>query len=164
VFPQGTLELLHHLRDKLPQAVRVEIAIDDADYEELTLHAAEIILPTISVLTVFGNVLLNVVGNYLYDLFKGDASRERARVRAKVVVHEEHRSVAIEYDGPAHEFQAVTERALAEAQRDVAPRIRATASIADDVRSTAMTVSSRPPKERSTKGRKARKLRKGKRR
>jgi hypothetical protein len=126
VFPQGTLEVLQHFREALPAGVAVDITVDDDRYRELTLHAAEIILPTLFVSALLGPVAINLLSSYLYDVLKDARARHATRVRAKMFVETEERTVQIEYDGPVDQFAEVTRVALERggdhADRDREPR------------------------------------------
>lgn len=104
VFPQGTLEVLHFLRERLPDGVVADIAVRDDAYEELTLHAAELILPTFLANPSVASIAINLLSAYLYDLLKGAKVRRQTRVRASVLVETSERVVDISYDGPADQF------------------------------------------------------------
>lgn len=112
VFPQGTMEVLRYLQEQLPSGVRADIAVEDEAYEELTLHAADVLLPTFLTNTVLAGLAINLVSSYLYDLFKDAKARRETRVKARVLVETDQRTVAIDYDGPAEQFAEITRHAL----------------------------------------------------
>lgn len=126
VFPQGTLEVLEFMRERLPDGLAADIAVQDEAYEELTLHAADILLPTLLADPVASGVAINLLSSYLYDLFKDVRARREARVRARVLVETRTRTVSIAYDGPADQFAELTrlalEREVPEAERSAEPR------------------------------------------
>jgi hypothetical protein len=107
------MEVLHFLQEKLPEGMRADIAVEDEAYEELTLHAADIILPTFLTNTVLVGIAINLASSYLYDLLKDAKARREARVRARVLVEADQRTVAIDYDGPAEQFSELTRQAFA---------------------------------------------------
>lgn len=112
VFPHGTLEVLRFFKEHTPDGVTADIAITDDAYEELALHAVDIVLVTVFVKDVLVPIVLGLYSSYLYDLLKDPSARRETRVRAKLLVETRERTIAIDYDGPADEFTALTERAL----------------------------------------------------
>lgn len=113
VFPQGTMEVLQFLQEKLPEGMHADIAVEDEAYEELTLHAAEIILPTLLTNPLLVGLAINLVSSYLYDLLKDTKAQRETRVRARVLVEDDQRTVAIDYDGPVEQFSELTRQAFA---------------------------------------------------
>ncbi len=112
VFPHGTLEVLRLFREHTPEGITTDIAITDDAYEELALHAADIILVTVFVKDVLVPIVLGLYSSYLYDLLKDASARRETRVRAKVLVETRERTIAIDYYGPADEFTELTRRAF----------------------------------------------------
>jgi hypothetical protein len=121
VFPQGTLEVLQFLQDGLPSDVQVDITVEDADYEELTLHAAAIIIPTLLLKAWAGGIVLNIISSYLYDLLKDAAARCETRTRARLLVETSTRTLSLEYDGPAEQLPEIVRAAF---EREVPPAER----------------------------------------
>jgi hypothetical protein len=113
LFPSGTTEFLRYLERTLPEGLAVEIAVDDAAYEELALHAADILLPALHVVgTVLAELAIGMFGTYLYDRIKDATARRATRVRATLYVESEGGTFELSYDGPAETFNGVVAHAL----------------------------------------------------
>lgn len=114
VFPTGTIELFRLLRERSPQTTSVEIAIDDSEYKELTLHYDLVTLAGI----VAEYVLAPVVTGLLVDYLKrrlGDRF-SKSEVEASMTVDQSdgsnHRAWEIKYKGPAQTFESTVGKAI----------------------------------------------------
>jgi hypothetical protein len=58
VFPVGTAEFFQFLKDTIPSGTLVEIAVDDADFKELAVHADVFTIATILLRDVVVPVLV----------------------------------------------------------------------------------------------------------
>lgn len=118
VFPVGTNDLFQLLRDKLPPD-SVEIAIDDADYKEVALHSALIIVGGFLVTAVVAPVVVNVVSEMLKRRLVSEPKGDKpATVRFGLTVVDANssgsRAAHLTYEGPAPEFDIAMQRALNE--------------------------------------------------
>lgn len=86
LFPSKTEEFYRYLRANVPKEHKVEICIEDEDYQELALHYDLIILAGLLVADVSFPIVLNVVSDYIYAKLS-TLRRERAiKVTLSVVV------------------------------------------------------------------------------
>jgi len=115
VFPQGTVDFLHFLRDHAPGGITVEIAAEDTNYKEVALHFDIIRLATLFVEYVAAPTAVALIAEYLkHRLGNGRKSTE---VRTALMVHQkdgqrEH-TVRIAYEGPAVNVEGALRDAVA---------------------------------------------------
>ena len=113
---------MRYIENTLPAPLTADIAVDDSAYEELALHAADILLPALHVVGhVLADVAVALLSSYVYDRLKDAAARRETRVRATLYVEEEDRSVRLTYDGPAEAFGATIQTALGQALPPATP-------------------------------------------
>jgi hypothetical protein len=103
VFPQGTVDFLHFLRERAPTDVSIALAGEDADYKEVLLHSDIVRLATIVVTYAAAPIASSLIAAYLKDWL---GSRfNRAETRTSIVVHRKEagveQTVRISYAGPA---------------------------------------------------------------
>lgn len=116
LFPSGTLEVLRYVERALPEPLTAQIAIDDSAYEELALHAADVLLPAIHVAGhVLADVAVGILSSYLYDRLRDAIARRETRVRSTLYIEVGDRTVKVSYDGPVDAFGATLGTALREA-------------------------------------------------
>jgi len=65
LFPTGTEEFYHFLKEQAPPEVPVEIAIDDTDYRELALCDYLTILVTLVVAPIYVSVMAGLILEYI---------------------------------------------------------------------------------------------------
>ena len=115
-FPERTGDVLDFVRERLPEGVTVEAAVDDEDYTEYAQKSIDIILP---VIYVAQPIMTGVVASLLVDYVRDIVARNPAE---KAYVHSDlHFTVAPDgsktlrhvYDGPAGAY----ERSLARLER-----------------------------------------------
>ena len=78
VFPQGTVDFLHFLRDRIPSGTTVEIAAEDTDYTEVALHSDVVRLATLFVEYLVAPVAVGLIVNYMKDLLGSRFANECA--------------------------------------------------------------------------------------
>lgn len=106
VFPNGTQEFFEHLRERKPDAARVEIAIGDDDYRELALHADLLIIAG----AVVTGIAFPVFASMIYDYIKNrlGSSDKKTDLRMDITLQQtigvETRAIRLTYDGPSREF------------------------------------------------------------
>lgn len=105
LFPVGTEELLQAFRDRAG-ALRADVAVEDADYRELALHADVLTIATVVVTAGVVPVVVDVIGEFIKRrIWKQKDDRV---VRAEILVTrsrgDETQSARITYDGPADAF------------------------------------------------------------
>jgi hypothetical protein len=115
VFPTGTVELFRLLRERSPQSTPVEIAIDEPEYKELTLHYDLVTLAGVVVEYVVAPVVAGLLVEYL-KVRLGDRF-SKSDVEASITVDESdgvnHRAWEIKYKGPAPTFETTVQNAIA---------------------------------------------------
>ena len=115
VFPQGTVDFLHFLRDHAPESVPPAIAADDANYKEVALHSNIARLATIFVEYVAGPIVTSLIAAYLKDVLGSRFAK--AEAHAAIIVHRKEKdaeqTVRISYDGPAPNAEQALRDALA---------------------------------------------------
>jgi hypothetical protein len=115
VFPTGTAELFRMLQKQAPTGMGVEIAIEESEYREVTLHYDVVRLATILVKFV---VAPTVVGLLVEHLKKKLGSRFfEAEVEASLVVEREdsngRMAFQFDYKGPATAYETTIKSGLA---------------------------------------------------
>jgi len=115
VFPTGTVELFRLLRERSPQSATVEIAVDEPQYKELTLHYDLVTLAGVVVEYVVAPVVAGLLVEYL-KVRLGDRF-SKSEVEASITVDQSdgvsHRAWEIKYKGPAPTFENTVQRAIA---------------------------------------------------
>jgi len=124
-FPSGTTELFGFLRKNLPQALQFEAAIEEQEYQELSLHGALLNLATIACQYLIAPVIVN----WLSEFLKTRITRSRmpgTMVKSRLLVFtvrtEEY--LEISFTGPVADFRDLM---LAELQ-EAAPQLKAKAN------------------------------------
>jgi hypothetical protein len=153
VFPQRTMEFLQYLRENAPTGTKVEIAVEDSDYNEVAVHADLVRIATVFVEYVAAPIAMSLIAAYLKDWL--GSRHSNAEVRATIVVNRkdgttEH-AVQINYEGPATTFEATIAQAIS-GRTD--PKSSGTPEIA------APQDQHHPPKQLGTSGTKKRTRRK----
>ena len=115
VFPQGTVDFLHFLRDHAPSGTTVEIAAEDTNYKEVALHFDIIRLATLFVEYIAAPTAVALIAEYLkHRLGNGLKSAE---ARTALMVHQKdgqrERTVRIAYEGPAVNLEGALRDAVA---------------------------------------------------
>jgi hypothetical protein len=103
VFPQGTVDFLHFLRDRAPSGTAVEIAVEDTDYKEVALHFDIIRLATLFVEYIAAPTVATLIAEYLTHRL--GSRLKSAEARTAIVIHKKdgdrEETVRIAYEGPA---------------------------------------------------------------
>lgn len=120
VFPVGTEDVFHHLRQNAPADATVNICIDDKDYHELALHGALLIVGAFFATALAAPVAVNLISDYFKKRL--GSSKDRA-VKVELTVSDASRTAKLTYEGPAEHFQAVVGEALRQLPEAVAPAI-----------------------------------------
>jgi hypothetical protein len=114
LFPVGTEELLQAFRDRAG-TLRADVAVEDADYRELALHADVLTIATVVVTAGVVPIVVDVIGEFIKRrIWKQNDDRV---VRAEILVTrsrgDETQSARITYDGPADGFSKSMAEAVA---------------------------------------------------
>lgn len=100
MFPVGTEELFHFLKNNSNGDITVDICISDKDYHELALHDAFLILGAFVVTNIALPIVVNLISTYI-------TNRNNVNRRIKVeftVVENNGRSTHFLYEGSAEDF------------------------------------------------------------
>lgn len=154
VFPQGTVDFLHYLKEHAPTGTDVAIAAEDAEYKEVVLHSDIVRLATILVEYIAVPVATSLIAAYLWDLL--GSRLPRAEARAAILIHRKdgavEQTVRISYEGPAPHLQ----QALTDAIASLPTQTGANLTGADTVTAPQLhkKVSKTPTKRKTIKRRK----------
>ena len=110
VFPVGTDDVFAFLREHLPADIPVEACINDEDYVELSMHADLKRLGIIIVSVVVAPLLLNLLGNYIYDKMKEQPSG-KMDVSFSIIITDDGKNLKkrFNYEGPAKDFEIIAD-------------------------------------------------------
>lgn len=116
VFPVKTEEFLAELRESAPEAVSVDICIDDESYKELALHFDVIVLAGVVVTTVVAPIAVNLISEVLKKRLLGAPEAEKAVAKGQITVVETEngrtRAATIVFEGPAANVKEQLDGAL----------------------------------------------------
>lgn len=114
VFPVKTEELFRHLRENVPAGMTVELAVEDVDYKELSLHSELLIIATLLVKWVAAPVAVGLVKDYIQKRL--GKRTKNADVRFNLIVDatdaDKRKTAQISYEGPAETFESSLKDAL----------------------------------------------------
>ena len=130
-FPLSTREIFGLLKGGLGNRWRVEAAVRDEEYKEFDYRSDALILPVIFVTSsILIPLVINLVGNYLYDKLKlREGSGVSATVKSEIhFVDPSGAQVTYKYDGPASTYEKLSEDHL----REIGNWQEGTGSIDDD--------------------------------
>ncbi len=105
VFPAHTSKVFRHIDSASPKGLRVGIASDDADYEELHLRSGFLLeLGTFLVTNVALPIAINLITSYIVDRVGSKSEEFRLRIRFVVEQSPSSPGVKFSYDGPLDTF------------------------------------------------------------
>ncbi|TGK89970.1 hypothetical protein EHQ23_02315 [Leptospira bourretii] len=110
VFPVKTEEIFHFIKSNIDNEQIVDICIEDSEYRELALHSNLIVLGEFLVKTVALSIFLGVFSNYIYDNYVKKGTADSTIRLAITVEKEKKKSVRVEYEGRASDFNQVSDR------------------------------------------------------
>mgnify|MGYP006443097387 CR=1 FL=1 len=114
VFPVGTEELFHYLKDNSDNKLNVDVCIDDEDYEELALHSDLIIIGSIIVTSFVAPIVVNLISSYLEDKWLKKSKKESTQLKVEItVVDNDKGSKKFKYEGPANKFKETLNESIA---------------------------------------------------
>jgi len=114
VFPAGTTELFRMLQKQAPEGTGVEIAIEENEYREVTLHSDIVRLATIFVKFIGAPTVVGLLVEYLKK--KLGSRFFEAEVEASLIVEREdsdgRRAFQLDYKGPADAYETTVKSGL----------------------------------------------------
>lgn len=113
-FTSGAAYLYQYLHNK---NVRVEIACDDDNYEEIELNSKVLRLGKILLKSTVLPLTIGIIGNYIYDAIKDEEKKEPivefvlpTELNVEIIIVDSlgtRESLSIEYNGEAKDFPEV---------------------------------------------------------
>jgi predicted DNA binding CopG/RHH family protein len=114
VFPKGTDELFQFLRTNAPAGMSVELAAEDADYKELTLHGDTVYIASVLVRLLVAPVAVGLIVEHLRNRLGSRLGK--TEVRASMILDQSDgpnsKTLRMSYEGPANEFEKTMHEAL----------------------------------------------------
>jgi hypothetical protein len=113
LFPVGTEELFHYLKDNSENKLSVEVCIDDEDYKELALHSDLIIICGFVVTVFVAPILVNLISSYIENRWVKKSHKESTKLKVEItVVDNDKGSKKFKYEGAAKDFKETMNEAL----------------------------------------------------
>ena len=117
LFPVGTSALFQYLKKSLPAGSEVELAVEDQDYREISLHSEIVRIATIVVRDGALSVLLNLLATWIARQIWPEApTTSIPEVQASIIVVQTEgartKSVQLSYNGPATTFETTVQMAF----------------------------------------------------
>ncbi|MCY4382891.1 MAG: hypothetical protein OXE44_07050 [Nitrospinae bacterium] len=97
-FPEGTSDFTHRLSKTLGQG-KVALAIEQADYQELSLHADRVYWPTMAIASIMFGVFAGVIANEITALIRQPKPPETLEMKL-IVENASGVCISIDYQGP----------------------------------------------------------------
>lgn len=111
VFPVGTEELFQFLKEYSDKGLNVDLCIADADYRELALHGAVIIVGVFIVTSVIFPVLVILISDYIEKRFGLKEGKSKIKVEM-TVIESDGRVSRMLYEGSAKDFKKTVKPSL----------------------------------------------------
>ena len=94
-FPIDTTSVYQYFNSKLPSNISIEVCIDDANYQELSLNSDYKRIGIFLLNSVVLSVSLNVLSSYIYDKYvKEDDTKPHIEIRNEVPTKKEEKKTA----------------------------------------------------------------------
>lgn len=110
VFPVGTEELFSFLKDNSSKGINPEICIKDAEYKELALHGALIIIGKFVLLEIIAPVFAVLISEYV--LKRWPTKKQDNMKLELIIVKKNGDSKKLLYEGPVDKFIDTVKPAL----------------------------------------------------
>jgi predicted DNA binding CopG/RHH family protein len=114
LFPKGTDDLFQFLRANAPSGMNVELAAEDADYKELSLHGDIVSIATVLVTLLVAPVAVGLIVEYLKNRLGSRLGK--TEVRASMILDQgdgpNSKTLIMRYEGPANAFEKTMHDAL----------------------------------------------------
>ena len=116
VFPVGTEEFFHFLKDHLPSDVNCEICINDEAYREIALHFDVISIASLVVSLVAAPLVVNLITEYVKQRWPltGKDSQLKVQLSVEHDMAGDRKSLSISYEGNANDFPTAMKAAFDE--------------------------------------------------
>jgi hypothetical protein len=123
LFPAGTAELFQFLKDNLPSGNEAELAVEDEDFRELSLHYDLVTIASCVVKAVAEPIVVKLMADWIAKRLGNRLNSSEVRA-SLTIVHtdgDQSKSVQFSYDGPAATFETVVKDALDKVPSAIAP-------------------------------------------
>ena len=114
LFHKGTDDLFQFLRANAPSGMNVELAVEDADYKELSLHGDIVNIATVLVTLLAAPVAVGLIVEYLKNRLGSRLGK--TEVRASMILDQgdgpNSKTLRMRYEGPANAFEKTMHDAL----------------------------------------------------
>jgi uncharacterized protein (DUF4415 family) len=114
LFPKGTDDLFQFLRANAPSGMNVELAAEDSDYKELSLHGDIVSIATVLVTLLVAPVAVGLIVEYLKNRLGNRLGK--TEVRASMILDQgdgpNSKTLRMRYEGPANAFEKTMHDAL----------------------------------------------------
>lgn len=115
VFPVGTDSLFNFLRKRqTTTGLEVELAVEDAQYKEVALHANTLRIATAVVTLFLAPLTVDLLADYIKEHVGSRA--DKTEVHSSLIIEQtdgSHRkSIHVEYKGPASDFERSMKAAI----------------------------------------------------
>ncbi len=107
VFPVNTEELFAQLKETLPDNIRIDVAVSDDDYVELSLRSDLLHIADILVEYVLAPILVAFLADYIKNRLRRryDQTNVKTSFFIEDVGKTTRKTVRVSYEGPATEFE-----------------------------------------------------------
>lgn len=113
MFMAGTDSLLDFLLKNKPDAMNLDICIEDDDYNELRLHDITVVLGIFLATSVVVPVLVNLISDYLKNRIFKDKPPVDEKISFDIhIVEDDGSSRKLTYNGPAKNFDTLVRKNL----------------------------------------------------
>ena len=114
LFPAGTAELFQYIKDNLPSGREVELAVEDQDFRELSLHYDVVTIASCVVKIVAAPIAVKLLADWIAKRLGSRLQSSEVRASLTVVQTDGDRSksIQISYEGPAATFETTVKGAL----------------------------------------------------
>jgi hypothetical protein len=111
VFPVGTEELFHYLKDNVEKGINADLCIAENDYRELILHDALIIVGGFIVTSLVAPIVADLISDYIRKRF--GSKEEKTNIKVEMtVVEKDGRASRLLYEGSAKDFNKTVKPSL----------------------------------------------------
>lgn len=104
LFPRGTENIYLYLKKNLPPRYKLEIAISDKNYKELSLHYDLIDLGIFMLKELMLPLFLNLLANFAF--YKLKLKNNQEKIKLKIILTDKLK--LIDFEGSVEDFKLIT--------------------------------------------------------
>ena len=123
LFPAGTAELFQFFKDNLPSGNEAELAVEDEDFRELSLHYDLVTIASCVVKAVAAPIVVKLIADWIVKRLGSRLNSSEVRASLTVVQTDgdQCKLVQFSYNGPAATFETIANDALDKVLSAIAP-------------------------------------------